>query len=426
MASKLKHKQLGVSASGAAPKTCFRAYPSLQPSRSAREVARSLAIIMVKSKTHAASADDPDEDADLRALSREDSDAVDALLSIPMEVVVVPKLHGSNLVLHWSPEYGTTFGRRGAFLTPTDDHYGARTAGAALDIDVKLSALFARVSALASDAEAVLVYGEVYGGLYPHPDVLAAKPSRKPVQKGIWYSPTVNIAMFDVAVVEKGRARFLNFDDAMIACTLVGIPFVSPAFRGSTLLEACAWAVEHAQDDALAHFNPARLPLLGADKNAGEGFVVRPATEHAWGSVNANRALAKVKNPRFTEVNDAPSSASASAFTSCTDEGNEKSKGKAKGSNDPTVAAALVLADRLLNAARAASVASKMSSAELVIKNVKAFAHALAEDALQEPTLAEDIRVCFPPILASGSVGQARNAFERRAMDVARAFLQSI
>jgi Rnl2 family RNA ligase len=414
MASKLK--QLGVSASGAAPKTCFRAYPSLQPSRSARDVARSLAIVMVKSTTHAASADD--DDVDLRALSREDSDAVDALLSTPVEVVVVPKLHGSNLVLHWSPEFGTTFGRRNAFLTPTDDHYGARTAGAALDIDVKLSALFARVSAFASDAEAVLVYGEVYGGLYPHTDVPAAKPSRKPVQKGIWYSPTVNIAMFDVAVVEKGRVRFLNFDDAMIACTFVGIPFVSPAFRGSTLLEACAWAVEHAQDDALAHFNPARLPLLGADKNAGEGFVVRPVIEHAWGRVNANRALAKVKNPRFTEVNDAPSSASASAS------GTEEGKGK--GSDDPTVAAALVLADRLLNAARAASVASKMSSAELVMKNVKAFAHALAEDALQEPTLVEDIRACFPPILASGSVGQARNAFQRRAMDVARAFLQSI
>jgi len=44
------------------------------------------------------------------------------------------------------------------------------------------------------------VYGELYGGAYPHPSVFAV-PDLIPVQRGVWYSPQLSFLAFDLLLV---------------------------------------------------------------------------------------------------------------------------------------------------------------------------------------------------------------------------------
>jgi len=325
--------------------------------------------------------------------------------------VATPKIHGSNLQLHYAPAAcaDVVYGRRRAFLTPGTDHYGARGAGATLGLDAKLPALLAYLTESLKPqpcATAVTVYGEVYGGLYTHPNVAptpaagSATKSRKPkpVQLEIMYTPEVRIVAFDVQLeLAGGAARFLDFDVARAACEHVGIPFIPVAARGN-VHEVCAWAVAHAADNALAYFNPAAMPLLPS--NAGEGFVVRLVREAE--AANGDRALAKIKNPAFSEVD-----AGAGADTAV-----------ASGSLDAAEAAATAVAHKYLNAPRAAAVVSKLDAAAVTPRNIKALADALMADARAEPLLAADEA-------AAVADGKGAKVFSVRAYAVMRHFLKT-
>lgn len=362
--------EAGTEAGTGTGKPKFRAYPSLQPSRSAATVAAGL----LKIAAHAGVAT---------------PEAVFA--------VATPKIHGSNVQLYYAPTTGVKYGRRSAFLSPGEEHYGAAGAGAALELDTKLPALFSGLAMSHPTLTAVAVYGEVYGGWYPHPDVPAAKPSRKPVQKWLWYAPAVQLVAFDVQLLlADGTARFMDFEDARFACRYVDIPFIPPAKRGP-LQEVCEWAVAHAADNALAYYNPLGLPLL--ERNAGEGFVVRLVSEAVAGD---DRALAKVKNPAFSEVA----------------EGGDEKKEKAAADVDPAEAAGAAVALKYLNEHRAAAVTSKMAAADVTPRNIKALAEALIVDAKAEP-------VIEPAELAAVADGKGAKAFTARAFSVMRAFLMS-
>lgn len=354
-------------------KPTFRAYPSLHPNRSAATVAATLLNV-----------------------------AAEAKQPTGVLAVATPKIHGSNVQLHYAPATGVTFGRRTAFLSRTEEHYGATLASAELDVGTKMAALYAGLQATRPNLTAVVVYGEVYGGWYPHPDVPAAAKSRKPVQKGVWYTTTITIVGFDVCLeFEGGATTFLDYDDARAVCAHVGIPFIPVACRGP-VLEVCEWAVAHASDNALQYYNPQALPLI--EGNGGEGFVVRLVKEAATSEA---RALAKIKSPTFSEVATGPDhSAGASASASaCAGKSADWLAGDA-------------VAQRFLNANRMAAVASKMAEADVHPKNIKMLADALATDALADPTITA-------AEVAAASTTEGARAFKSTAFAVTRAFLVS-
>jgi len=336
-----------------------------------------------------------------------------------LEAVATPKIHGSSLQLYYAPAAGAgvVYGRRHAFLPPGTDHYGARGVGATLGLDAKLPALLAYLTDTLKPqprATGVTVYGEVYGGLYKHPDAAPTPaatgaaaaattksrkpkkpkptPTPKPVQVGVMYAPDVRIVAFDVQLeLVGGAARFLDFDVARSACEHVGIPFIPVATRGD-VHEVCTWAVAHAADNALAYFNPAALPLLPG--NAGEGFVVRLV--HEAEAADGVRALAKIKNLTFSEVGTGADAATASL--------------------DAAEAAATVVAHKYLNAPRAASVVSKLDVADVTPRNLKALTEALMADARAEPLLTADEA-------AAVADGKGAKVFWKRASDVMYHFL---
>ena len=147
---------------------------------------------------------------------------------------------------------------------------------------------------VSDNSSGIIIYGELFGGEYPHPSVPACDGSTGPVQCGCWYSPSLQFMAFDVAIAleEAKDVAFLAFDIAHAAATAAGLSFAEPLSRG-TLAQSLGY------NPRFTSTLPARLglPPLGDDPNLAEGIVVRPAREPNDGS----RRLVKIKIPEFSE-----------------------------------------------------------------------------------------------------------------------------
>jgi Rnl2 family RNA ligase len=118
--------------------------------------------------------------------------------------VASEKIHGANLCICTD---GTEIAvaKRRAVLDAGDPFFGYRRAIAPLIPAVR--ALFRRLG----DAAWALVYGELFGGHYPHPRV-AALDGIVPVQTAIHYCPDVRFCAFDLATVDAaGEATLVSW-----------------------------------------------------------------------------------------------------------------------------------------------------------------------------------------------------------------------
>ncbi|NMO17890.1 RNA ligase [Pyxidicoccus fallax] len=107
--------------------------------------------------------------------------------------IALEKLHGAQLVIAIRKDE-VRFGKRKAWLTEEEPFFGWQLLRAWLGDAVRQMA-----RALGSENDTLYFYGELFGGHYPHPDVPAI-PGLTAVQTGIWYSPALHWAPFDVLV----------------------------------------------------------------------------------------------------------------------------------------------------------------------------------------------------------------------------------
>ncbi|OMI33916.1 hypothetical protein SPAR_38909 [Streptomyces sparsogenes DSM 40356] len=162
-------------------------------------------------------------------------------------------------------------------------------------VSVAAARFASRLRAEWGDAAVVTVYGELAGGRYPHPDVLAV-PGVEPVQTGVWYAPDLRWLLFD-ASVETAEGRCWISDRALrAAAAAAGLVCVPALGRGplNTLQDLpCAF--------------PTRVPaLFGLPELAGnlaEGYVLKPDGEwrESGSSGAGGRPVAKVKQKAFAE-----------------------------------------------------------------------------------------------------------------------------
>lgn len=201
--------------------------------------------------------------------------------------VVTEKVHGANfcIIASRSDDFmSVKFAKRTAVLGSMDDaedFYSCRSTGLLRRLTPCGAAVLERLvgnDSGDSPVKAVHIYGELFGGSYPHPDVQAI-PGMEPVQIGVWYAPDLHFMAFDV-VVETCRGRsYLPFDNARNTCVQSGLMFAEPLFRG-TLAQCVDYKIEFTTTI------PRRLGLppipLNADcseSNLAEGCVVRPEIE---------------------------------------------------------------------------------------------------------------------------------------------------
>ncbi len=149
------------------------------------------------------------------------------------------------------------------------------------------------IKAFPPDVHTITIFGELFGGGYPHPDVRPVKPAPGLVQRSVYYCPARRFAAFDIRV---NGDRYLPFEEAAAIFDAHGIPRVVVVSAG-TYDEVLAWAQAHCADVV----NPAwyqldELPLI--EENRGEGWVIRPSVDMV--NTFGERLIFKVKTPGFS------------------------------------------------------------------------------------------------------------------------------
>ncbi|WP_030925668.1 RNA ligase family protein [Streptosporangium amethystogenes] len=175
--------------------------------------------------------------------------------------VATEKVHGAQMVIAHDGR-NTLVGKRKAWLRDDEPFFGWRLLRGHLEKAAK--------AALARGGAAVRVYGELYGGHYPHPDV-SPMPGITPVQTGVWYSPEIRFALFDVLHHRDpgDPGVFLPYADVASIAADAELDVVPILGRGT-----------RSELDALPVRFPSRVPqalgLPSIQDNLAEGIVLRP------------------------------------------------------------------------------------------------------------------------------------------------------
>ena len=115
------------------------------------------------------------------------------------------------------------FAKRSTFLQDNDWFYNYQL------IKPRLKKNVEKISQLLGN-KPIIVYGELFGGWYPDPDTWEGaqigknrriddkgfcliEQEDRAIQEGIYYSPTIEYMVFDIAVVEDNEIKFINYLD---------------------------------------------------------------------------------------------------------------------------------------------------------------------------------------------------------------------
>jgi Rnl2 family RNA ligase len=273
--------------------------------------------------------------------------------------VVTEKIHGANFVVVGEPDGRVRFAKRKELLAPGESFFGHEVLVARIGSELVRALSLGRE--LFGGEATILVYGELFGGHYPHPAV-APVPGLSAVQTGVWYSPRLEYCAFDLAAVRAdGTREMAACDDALALFRSAGLFAAEPLFTGS-LAEASRFPVE--RSSAI----PARLGLPPLDQpNLAEGVVIKSNRAWAIGGALVRPAF-KRKIAAFAEDERY--------------QGAEKPAGSPRDSGD-ALGALLELASALINPPRAAAARSKIGALDDDARRRRAI-ETIREEVLEE------------------------------------------
>lgn len=217
-----------------------------------------------------------------------------ALRRVPW--AVTEKVHGANFCFVIEADGMVRGASRRRLLDEDEPFFNWQTVRERLK--AALVDVAARIAGSESNADlsTVSVYGELFGGGYPHPDVLPV-PGVSPIQTGVWYAPGIHFAAFDIAVGSGDTKGYVDWERARAFLTAAGVPYLAP-LRVGTYEQATDYPIRF--DSTIP--STLGLPPLPVGSNLAEGVVIRPMREvvlpNDGGIV---RPLLKVKIPEFAE-----------------------------------------------------------------------------------------------------------------------------
>lgn len=176
--------------------------------------------------------------------------------------VATEKIHGAQLVLGVEGDE-VRFGKRKAWLEAEDAFFGWQM----LRPELRRAAQI--IYAELGRTGRAWIYGELFGGQYPHPDVPSV-PSLTAVQTGIWYAADLRYAVFDIVHESQTGAVFLGHDrvrELTQRAELLSPPVLGRGGRS----ELQRLPVRFASNV------PRLLGLPAIAGNVAEGFVLKPA-----------------------------------------------------------------------------------------------------------------------------------------------------
>lgn len=204
------------------------------------------------------------------------------------EWVATEKIHGANLVVATD---GVTIrvGKRKAWLADDEPFFGWQL------LRGELFHGAATVHRRWGAAGVVWIYGELFGGQYPHPDV-AALPGLTAVQTGVWYAPSLVFAAFDILVEpSEGESVFLSHDESTFLAREAG-------WWAASLLARGRYAEVSATPTRFPTRVPSRLGLPALPNNFAEGIVLKAAASMSPSQRPAvKRKIAEFEEARFDD-----------------------------------------------------------------------------------------------------------------------------
>eukprot|EP01091_Cochliopodium_minus_P007259 TRINITY_DN17165_c0_g1_i1.p1 TRINITY_DN17165_c0_g1~~TRINITY_DN17165_c0_g1_i1.p1 ORF type:complete len:376 (+),score=119.50 TRINITY_DN17165_c0_g1_i1:24-1130(+) len=203
----------------------------------------------------------------------------------------------------------------------------------------------------------VSVYGELFGGIYPHKDVPKIE-GVKHIQKGVYYCPDIKFCAFDIRVKKSG---FLDFDVATKIFETSGILYTKALMRG-TFDQLYTFDVENFKSTLPSLFN---LPLI--EGNVSEGVIIKPVINV---STDKGRVILKLKSDKFKEV------------TGVNKPPKNKPKGEVKDNTPPHLIEIKEKALCYINKNRLSNVISKEE--EITMSDVGRLIGLLAKDAFED------------------------------------------
>lgn len=179
--------------------------------------------------------------------------------------VVTEKIHGANFGITTD---GVTvdFAKRKELLQPGEDFFGYLRKKAQLEAQAK--EIFNILQAKIPNLQRVTIYGELFGGEYPHPDVAVVEHVQA-VQTGVYYSPNIEYCAFDIAVSGDFGSQYLDYNITLQVLGEVGMMRAEPLFIGK-FEQAFNYKIEFESTI------PQILKLPALDKaNKAEGVVIK-------------------------------------------------------------------------------------------------------------------------------------------------------
>jgi len=202
--------------------------------------------------------------------------------------VVQEKVHGSNCSF-LRDGLDIQFAKRTAIVGDKEDFYqweelADRYRGRIIKVFSMLKEPF-------PDLTCIIIYGEMFGGAYPHKEVKRIGVMSA-IQKGVYYCPGHDFYGFDIYVYTPDNAFYLDVDLVNRIFREADIFFAETLFEGT--LDECLNYPNAFSSNIYKHFG---LPEI--EDNICEGIVIRP--KQPLYIPNGSRIIIKSKNARFAE-----------------------------------------------------------------------------------------------------------------------------
>lgn len=200
-----------------------------------------------------------------------------------MKCVCTVKIDGSNFQVGVDENDNVWFGSRNREIQPNEDFQNWQRPIERMNVVSKIRQIKAELG-----AKTVLIYGELCGGLYRHPEVAVVKDAVR-IQGRIDYSPDNQWIVFDALVDDK----YMNQLQLQELCKRYELPFVGIKFIG-TLDECLKFPCEF--NDTTGH-DLWGLPII--ENNTAEGVVIKSVEDVRL--PNGSRVIVKNKTPKYKE-----------------------------------------------------------------------------------------------------------------------------
>ena len=205
------------------------------------------------------------------------------------EWVVSEKIHGANFSF-WVTEDSIRCAKRTDWLSEGSSFFNFQDV-LTMNFEVLRKMYDDVITRHFPETKCMTVYGEIFGGNYPHPEVERAYMATT-VQKGVWYHPGNRFMAFDIVIRSEDHNRTMGHDFVYDLCELHGLKHVPVLFRGT--FEEC---LKYPNEFNSVVPNAFYLPSLV--ENLAEGVVIKPVEpSFMW---NGSRVILKNKNTKWSE-----------------------------------------------------------------------------------------------------------------------------